>query len=98
MSDLSWLNPTPHALTSLVRSRSRFLIGVSGDAGIITRSSHLHRCAQWWKAKLSRAHGTSPTVAVGTCVSSHAPRTEPYVRLSRIREKNPRDARILLSG
>src|SRR5262245_12923978 len=24
-------------------------------------------------------------VAVGTCVSSHAPRTEPYVRLSRIR-------------
>src|SRR5262249_56569524 len=23
-------------------------------------------------------------VAVGTCVSSHAPRTEPYVRLSRI--------------
>src|SRR6201984_679067 len=26
-----------------------------------------------------------PLVAVGTCVSSHAPRTEPYVRLSRIR-------------
>src|SRR5439155_11660793 len=26
-----------------------------------------------------------PIVAVGTCVSSHAPRTEPYVRLSRIR-------------
>jgi hypothetical protein len=25
------------------------------------------------------------TVAVGTCVSPHAPRTEPYVRLSRIR-------------
>src|SRR5262249_36685901 len=25
------------------------------------------------------------TVAVGTCVSSRAPRTEPYVRLSRIR-------------
>src|SRR5215831_9644932 len=25
------------------------------------------------------------SVAVGTCVSSHAPRTEPYVRLSRIR-------------
>jgi hypothetical protein len=24
-------------------------------------------------------------VAVGTCVSTHAPRTEPYVRLSRIR-------------
>src|SRR5499433_4101807 len=24
-------------------------------------------------------------VAVGTCVSSHAPRTDPYVRLSRIR-------------
>ena len=30
--------------------------------------------------QLSLAH-----VAVGTCVSSHAPRTEPYVRLSRIR-------------
>src|SRR5215813_3404223 len=27
----------------------------------------------------------SQFVAVGTCVSSHAPRTEPYVRLSRIR-------------
>ena len=27
----------------------------------------------------------APVVAVGTCVSSHAPRTEPYVRLSRIR-------------
>jgi hypothetical protein len=29
--------------------------------------------------------GSSAGVAVGTCVSSHAPRTEPYVRLSRIR-------------
>src|SRR4029453_1710910 len=28
---------------------------------------------------------TSLTVAVGTCVSSHAPPTEPYVGLSRIR-------------
>src|SRR3954469_11186275 len=28
---------------------------------------------------------TRAAVAVGTCVSSHAPRTEPYVRLSRIR-------------
>ena len=26
-----------------------------------------------------------PAVAVGTCVSSHAPRPDPYVRLSRIR-------------
>src|ERR1700747_2547703 len=31
------------------------------------------------------ARGPSTPVAVGTCVSSHAPRTEPYVRLSRIR-------------
>src|SRR5215468_9347167 len=38
-------------------------------------------------------HGRQPSlsaisglnVAVGTCVSSHAPRTDPYVRLSRIR-------------
>src|SRR3954454_17823341 len=29
--------------------------------------------------------GKTACVAVGTCVSSHAPRTEPYVRLSRIR-------------
>src|ERR1700758_5628923 len=32
---------------------------------------------------LYRSH--SPRVAVGKCFSSHAPRTEPYVRLSRIR-------------
>src|SRR5262249_6612859 len=32
--------------------------------------------------RLSQQHSC---VAVGTCVSSHAPRTEPYVRLSRIR-------------
>jgi hypothetical protein len=29
--------------------------------------------------------GRSRAVAVGTCVSSHAPRPDPYVRLSRIR-------------
>src|SRR3954469_3282238 len=33
----------------------------------------------------SRATRLKTAVAVGTCVSSHAPRTEPYVRLSRIR-------------
>src|SRR5262249_5670107 len=38
------------------------------------------------KISAGKFHFKPPfTVAVGTCVSSHAPRTEPYVRLSRIR-------------
>src|SRR6516225_8638767 len=34
---------------------------------------------------IDAVRGPSTPVAVGTCVSSRAPRTEPYVRLSRIR-------------
>src|SRR6187551_2140697 len=34
---------------------------------------------------LDAATGPSTPVAVGTCVSWHAPRPDPYVRLSRIR-------------
>src|SRR6201984_3942382 len=41
---------------------------------------YLGRSSTGWIAPACLAH-----VAVGTCVSSHAPRTEPYVRLSRIR-------------
>src|SRR5262249_44553532 len=41
---------------------------------------YLDRSSTGWIAPACLAH-----VAVGTCVSSRAPRTEPYVRLSRIR-------------
>src|SRR5262249_23418128 len=50
----------------------RFQIAVpSSFSGFILAQGKFHFC-------------TSLTVAVGTCVSSRAPRTEPYVRLSRI--------------
>src|SRR5262249_22746603 len=41
---------------------------------------------QMQKMSAGKFHFDPPfTVAVGTCVSSHAPRPDPYVRLSRIR-------------
>ena len=43
------------------------------------------RCRNFRRGSFIVASPSREGVAVGTCVSSHAPRTEPYVRLSRIR-------------
>src|SRR3954447_22354957 len=85
MSDLSWLNPTPHAISHTPCNRCvRFAAAVaSGHATLATKRTLLLTWAGLAPAgshQLCLAH-----VAVGTCVSSHAPRTEPYVRLARIR-------------
>src|SRR5215831_14233723 len=79
MSDLSWLNPTPHAI-AVYASRPLSPVATqhslpSGRYPLL--GPDLHRLD---RTSLRLAH-----VAVGTCVSSHAPRTEPYGRLSRIR-------------
>jgi hypothetical protein len=49
--------------------------------------AHSPSAAECHKPAMSRCSisARKPHVAVGTCVSPHAPRTEPYVRLSRIR-------------
>src|SRR3954470_3316458 len=79
MSDLSWLNPTPHAIAvyasqplSPVATQHSLPSGRYSLtwAGLPPAGSH----------QLCLAH-----VAVGTCISWHAPRPDPYVRLSRIR-------------
>src|SRR6201997_3683359 len=79
MSDLSWLNATSHAIAVYA---SRPLSPVAAQHSLPSGRYSLlgpdfHRLD---RTSLRLAH-----VAVGTCVSSHAPRTEPYVRLSRIR-------------
>src|SRR5437867_4932779 len=79
MSDLSWLNPTPHAIAVYA---SRPLSPVAAQHSLPSGRYSLlgpdfHRLD---RTSLRLAH-----VAVGTRVSSHAPRPEPYVRLSRIR-------------
>src|ERR1700741_5306575 len=79
MSDLSWLNPTPHAIAVYA---SRPLSPVATQHSLPSGRYPLlgpdfHRLD---RTSLRLAH-----VAVGTRVSSRAPRTEPYVRLSRIR-------------
>src|ERR1700747_3746541 len=77
--DLSRLNPTPHAIAVYASSP---LSPVATQHSLPSGRYPLlgpdfHRPD---RTSLRLAH-----VAVGTCVSSHAPRTEPYVRLSRIR-------------
>src|SRR5262249_6603837 len=52
---------------------------ITGIAGCCVRAARGHAAAA------PRSVTKRRRVAVGTCVSSHAPRTEPYVRLSRIR-------------
>src|SRR5213076_45244 len=79
MSDLSWLNPTPHAI-AVYASCPLSPVGTqhslpSGRCPLLGPDFH----------RLDRTSLRLAHVAVGTCVSSHAPRTEPYVRLSRIR-------------
>src|SRR5256885_9367019 len=79
MSDLSWLNPTPHAI-AVYASCPLSPVGTqhslpSGRCPLLGPDFH----------RLDRTSLRLAHLAVGTCVSSHAPRTEPYVRLSRIR-------------
>src|SRR5688572_14733116 len=79
MSDLSWLNPTPHAI-AVYASRPLSPVATqhslpSGRYSLLGPDFH----------RLDRTSLRLAHVAVGTCVSSHAPRPEPYVRLSRIR-------------
>src|SRR5436305_10124217 len=79
MSDLSWLNPTPHAIAVYA---SQPLSPVAAQHSLPSGRYPLlgpdfHRLD---RTSLRLAH-----VAVGTRVSSRAPRTEPYGRLSRIR-------------
>src|SRR6266700_6340163 len=79
MSNLSWLNPTPHAIAVYA---SRPLSPVAAQHSLPSGRYSLlgpdfHRLD---RTSLRLAH-----VAVGTRVSSRAPRPEPYVRLSRIR-------------
>src|SRR5204863_304217 len=79
MSDLSWLNPTPHAIA---------VYASQPPSPVATQHSLPSRTLPFTWAGLSPAGSHQlclAHVAVGTCVSSHAPRTEPYVRLSRIR-------------
>src|SRR5213076_3459534 len=79
MSDLSWLNPTPHAIA---------VYASQPLSPVATQHSLPSRTLPFTWAGLSPAGSHQlclAHVAVGTCVSSHAPRTEPYVRLSRIR-------------
>src|SRR5205085_3151348 len=79
MSDLTRLNPTPHAIA---------VYASQPLSPVATQHSLPSRTLPFTWAGLSPA--ASPQlrpgpVPIGTCVSSHAPRTEPYVRLSRIR-------------
>src|ERR1700747_2271099 len=79
MSDLSWLNPTPHAI-AVYASRPLSPVATqhslpSGRYPLLGPDFH----------RLDRTSWRLAHVAVGTRVSSRAPRTEPYVRLSRIR-------------
>src|SRR3989440_4256760 len=86
-SDRSWssdvyptnLNPTPHAIA---------VYASQPLSPVATQHSLPSRTLPFTWAGLSPAGSHQlclAHVAVGTCVSSHAPRTEPYVRLSRIR-------------
>src|SRR5436309_7364132 len=79
MSDLTRLNPTPHAIA---------VYASQPLSPVATQHSLPSRTLPFTWAGLSPAGSHQlclAHVAVGTCVSSHAPRTEPYVRLSRIR-------------
>src|SRR5437879_7396738 len=79
MSDLTRLNPTPHAIA---------VYASQPLSPVATQHSLPSRTLPFTWAGLSPAGSLQlclAHVAVGTCVSSHAPRTEPYVRLSRIR-------------
>ena len=50
-----------------------------------TAAAHAVRCRKLLRASFIAAPLPPAGVAVGTCVSSHAPRTDPYMRLARIR-------------
>src|SRR3974390_3582226 len=80
ISDLSWLNPTPHA-TAVYASCSALLPPhatlASGRPATALPGPDLHR--------LIAPALAGAFVAVGTRVSPCAPRPDPYVRLSRIR-------------
>src|SRR5262245_53416375 len=79
MSHLSWLDPTPHAIAVYaLRPLSPGATQHSLPSGRYSLlGPDLHR--------LDRTSFVLAHVAVGTCVSSHAPRPDPYVRLARIR-------------
>src|SRR5438309_7370787 len=79
MSDLTRLNPTPHAIA---------VYASQPLSPVATQHSLPSRTLPFTWAGLSPAGSHQlclAHVAVGTCVSSHAPRPDPYVRLSRIR-------------
>src|SRR5205814_3468492 len=79
MSDLTRPNPTPHAIA---------VYASQPLSPVATQHSLPSRTLPFTWAGLSPAGSHQlclAHVAVGTCVSSHAPLTEPYVRLSRIR-------------
>src|SRR3974390_478752 len=80
MYDLSWLNPTPHA-TAVYASCSALL---PPHATLASRRPATALPGLDFHQLIAPALAGA-FVAVGTCVSPHAPRTEPYVRLSRIR-------------
>src|SRR5213082_2754989 len=79
MSDLTRLNPTPHAIA---------VYASQPLSPVATQHSLPSRTLPFTWAGLSPAGSHQlclAHVAVGTRVSSRAPRTEPYGRLSRIR-------------
>src|SRR5947208_5896920 len=76
MSDLSWLNPTPHAIA---------VYASQPPSPVATQHSLPSRTLPFTWAGLSPAGSHQlclAHVAVGTCVSLHVPPPEPYVRLS----------------
>src|SRR5437762_10031327 len=79
MSDLTRLNPTPQAIAVYA---SQPLSPVATQHSLPSRTLPF----TWAGLSLAGSHQLCLAhVAVGTRVSSRAPRTEPYGRLSRIR-------------